>query len=531
MPRRLSRSTHTSARHGRTATGLGIALVATLLFAACTAGPSTRPAIVQQDQPGAEKQQQRTHGKDPRSLPPLEKAPENSIDWKDCDSDTSELLDDHSGVPDDVDFSCAGVITSSQSSEPGGDINRIHVLRAGDGKVPLLVLNDVDGAPGSVYAARLAARMPDDVLKKFSLIGVDRRGTGESDPIDCIPDEVRGKLLGHDPGSDDVGPLMDAARSAGQRCAIALRGNQGSYDSTHTADDLEQLRSALGVKHLNALSRGESSHVLLSYAQQHPHRVGRFVLNGVPDPSTEIRAKFDTRAKSAAASLKAFDDDCDGDCAFDGDARDAVGDMVQQLRDKPARTDAGFRMGPALALYAVQRGLGQPERWSKLATGIDEATDGDPDTLAEFVEPLLTGTSGRSPRLDAAVTTMCNDTTARPPVDRINTLLDKLQDNHSLFGGLAGQQLAWCSPWKPRDKPIDPAEVSDVPPMVATSSAADPTVPEKGTRRAVEQLPGAALVRWQGAGHGALRSDCVGDAVRDYLLDDVVPSQGTLCPA
>lgn len=531
MPRRLSRFARSPARHGRAAAGIGFTLVSMLLFAACTAGPSTRPAIVQQHRPAPEKQQQ-TPQDDPRSLPPLQEAPGNSIDWEDCDSDTRERLDKGSGVPDDVDFSCAGIVTSSQDADhPGSDINRVHLLRAGDGKVPLLVLNDVDGAPGSMYAARLAARMPDDVLEKFSLIGVDRRGTGGSDPIDCIPDEARTKLLGHDPGSDDIAPLMDAARSAGQRCALGLRGNQGSYDSTHAADDLEQLRSSLGVKHLNAVSRGESSRVLLSYAQQHPHRVGRFVLNGIPDPSPEIRTVFDTIAKGTTAGLEAFDDDCDSDCPFDGDARDTVGDMVQQLRDKPARTDAGFRMGPALALYAVQRGLGQPQQWSKLATGIAEATDGDPDTLAEFVEPLLTGTSGRPPRLDAAVTTMCNDTTARPPVDRINTLLNDLQDDHSLFGGLAGQQLAWCSPWKPRDKPIKPAEVSDVPPMVATSSAADPTVPEKGTRRAAEQLPGAALVRWQGAGHGALRSECVADAVSDYLLDDVVPSQETLCPA
>src|SRR5699024_10176542 len=178
-----------------------------------------------------------------------------------------------------------------------------------------------------------------------------------------------------------------------------------------------------------------------------------------------------------------------------------------------------------------RQGLGQPEQWDELATAIAAASKGKPDELATFVEPVLTGTAGRAPRLDAAVTTMCNDTTARPPLERIDTLLDDLQDEHSLFGGLSAQQLAWCTPWAPLDEPIDPGDVGDVPPMLATSSAADPRVPQEATRRAVDQLPNAALVRWQGAGHGALRSECVFDAVPDYRPADEIPSQHTRCQA
>src|SRR5699024_11205403 len=304
-------------------------------------------------------------------------------------------------------------------------------------------------------------RMPDEVLREFSLIGVDRRGTGKSDPINCIPDRARNDLLGHDPAGGDLSTLVDAARTAGQRCAIALRGNQGTYDSTHTAEDLDQLRRSLGVKHLNAVARGESSRVLLSYAQQHQQHVGRFVLNGIPDPSPEVHTVYGAIAADTAEALEAFDDDCDDDCPFDGDARDAVQDVLDELRHSPARTDDGNRMGPALALYAVRQGLGQPEQWDELATAIAAASKGKPDELATFVEPVLTGTAGRAPRLDAAVTTMCNDTTARPPLERIDTLLDDLQDEHSLFGGLSAQQLAWCTPWAPRDEPIDPGDVSD----------------------------------------------------------------------
>ena len=533
MPRRFSRSPRRVANRGRVLAGSSITLVVVLLFTACTAGPSTRPAIVQQHQPSGQQQQQ-TRSDDPRSLPPLRQAPENSIDWRDCDSDTRQRLGEHSDVPDELHFSCAGIMTGTgKPDEPGSSIKRIHVLRAGTGDVPLLVLNDVGGAPGSLYAARLAARMPDDLLEKFSFLGVDRRGTGKSDPINCIPDKARAKLLGHDPADDDISTLLDAARTAGQRCAIALRGTQGSYDSTHTARDLDELRRSLGVQHLNAMSRGESSRVLLSYAQQYPQHVGRFVFNGIPDPSPELRTMFGSMTDGAAAALQAFGEDCENgnDCPLDGDARTAVQNLVDQLRDSPERTEAGTSMGPALALYAVRRGLGQPQRWDELASAIAEASDGEPDKLAGFIEPVVEGTKKQPPRLDATIATTCNDTTTRPPVERINTLLDDLQDEHSLFGGLAAQRLVWCNPWAPRDEPIDPGDVSNVPPMLVTTSAADPTVPEKATQRSASRLPNAALVRWQGAGHGALRSDCVVEAVHDFLLEDVVPTQGTLCPA
>src|SRR5699024_4856515 len=216
VPRRFSRSPRRVANRGRVLAGSSITLVVVLLFTACTAGPSTRPAIVQQHQPSGQQQQQ-TRSDDPRSLPPLRQAPENSIDWRDCDSDTRQRLGEHSDVPDELHFSCAGIMTGTgkpdepgssikrihvlragTGDDPGSNVERIHVLRAGTGDVSLLVLNDEDGAPESLYDARLAARMPDDLLEKFSFLGDDRRGTSKSDPIDCIPDKARAKLLGND---------------------------------------------------------------------------------------------------------------------------------------------------------------------------------------------------------------------------------------------------------------------------------------------------------------------------------------------
>ncbi|HEX8864845.1 MAG TPA: alpha/beta hydrolase, partial [Lentzea sp.] len=55
--------------------------------------------------------------------------------------------------------------------------------------------------------------------------------------------------------------------------------------------------------------------------------------------------------------------------------------------------------------------------------------------------------------------------------------------------------------------------------------------PAPGTEHTAQRLPGSVLIGWQGSGHGALTlSGCATTAVRDYLIDAKVPSNGTVCP-
>src|SRR5699024_4832056 len=106
VPRRLQCSRRTTQRRGRVLAGSSIAVVVLLLFTACTAGPSTRPAIVQHHE-SAEQQHNHSPQQTPPSLPPLQEAPENSVDWRDCDRDTRHRLTEHDGLSDALDVSCA----------------------------------------------------------------------------------------------------------------------------------------------------------------------------------------------------------------------------------------------------------------------------------------------------------------------------------------------------------------------------------------------------------------------------------------
>ncbi|OZM71177.1 peptidase [Amycolatopsis antarctica] len=501
-----------------------LAALVPALLAGCTAGPSTRPPVVENEGPPP---QQQTGPAEDVPLPPLAEPNEPQVQWNDCDEETRLRLGDPA-VPPELRFSCSRLSTTLDAPDlPRRGLTRVAVLKVGTGPIPLAVVNDVSGDPGTLHAARLAATLPPAVLERFSLIGMDRRGTGESDAVRCIPDDVRARLIGHDPAATDVEPLLDAARKAGQQCSLSLESEQGAIDSWRAAGDLEELRQQLGMEHLNALSRGEGSRVLTAYAGRYTDRVGRFVLDGIPDPAPEAPVVQEGIAAGLQSTLDALGADCAArGCALGADAAGAVTALTTRLRE-----DRGGSLTPALALNAVATGLAQRERWPELTDAIVAARNGDTGGLEAFAEPLLRESRVAPSRLDGTLATTCNDTLSRLPADRIDQITADLRAKYPVFGPIAAQPLAWCGPWPVRREPLPEPGAAGTPPVLVTSTAADPVTPEPGTARAVAQMPSAVRVAWQGAGHGAIGSPCVADAVRGFLVDGTIPRDGTLCPA
>ena len=76
---------------------------------------------------------------------------------------------------------------------PGRGSLGVSLMRVGTGKSALVVVNDPGGEPGTLKAARLAAALPKELLSTFTIIGMDRRGTGRSDGMACVPPSTRSR--------------------------------------------------------------------------------------------------------------------------------------------------------------------------------------------------------------------------------------------------------------------------------------------------------------------------------------------------
>lgn len=509
------------ARHGRVA----VLVVLLGVLGACTAGPSNRPEIVV-NQGGASPSTPQTATTE---VPPLEEL-DSDIEWKECSTEVRASLAEQP-PPGWLPIDCGRIDSVLDSPyAPGRGMARLQLLRAGAGPVPVVVVNDVNGLPGTVYAARLAASLPQSFFADFTLIGIDRRGTGNSGAPDCVPDEIRRDLVEPDPAELDVGGWLKSAQTAGQQCAILLEDQLPALDTWRSAADLEALREELGISRLNAIGHGEGSRVVSVYADRFPGRVGRLVLDGVPDPTTDAVTILEGVAKGAEAAFDAFAADCvRRSCELGGDPEQALTTLLEQLRERPL--SGVLRITPGSALHAVVTGLSDKAKWPALSSALAAAGAGDPNPLGELLAPVVLGSEVQAPTIDAALVIGCNDTETRLTPEQITATAEDWHSLYPLFGGLVAQRLANCGPWTLPDAPLSTPAARGAPPILVIGTASDAVTPLEGTERGAQQLTSGVFMSWQGGGHGALGySPCATNAMAAFMKDAAIPSDGTVCP-
>ena len=123
----------------------------------------------------------------------------------------------------------------------------------------------VEGGPGygSVGSANAYSHLFGGLLRTRDLIVVDMRGTGGSGAIDC-PDLQRG-----------IGPpTLDLAT-----CARSLGADFESYRTSAAADDLDDVRRALGHERITLYGDSYGTYLAQSYAFRHPEALGALVLD------------------------------------------------------------------------------------------------------------------------------------------------------------------------------------------------------------------------------------------------------------
>ncbi|MBV9029999.1 MAG: alpha/beta hydrolase [Pseudonocardiales bacterium] len=510
--------------------GVLMTLLVMVLTGGCTAGPSNRPSVAVRD---TDLPPQRPPQASPSSppLPPTGEYNRDSLPWRDCTSTIGAAL----GMASPRRVECTELRVDATVVAPAfGNVLKLDLSRVGDGPAPLVVLGEASGEPGTVRAARLAQQLPPALLDRFTLIGMARRGTGPSDPLDCIPGTTRNLIVGSDPDAGRpalLDSLLDTTRTAIQTCVQDLGEVLTTINSTGTAEDLEQLRIVLNAPVLNLVSHGEASRAVTDFLHRYPSSTGRVVLDGAVDPTLDDVSATEATLLAADAGYTAFAADCvTRGCPLGSDPRGALLALAEALRTAPLR--AGWqRVTAGIAYQAVLETVGDPQRWPQLSHALAAARDGDGAELAALVAPVLANDRGLPARFDPALATHCNDTATRVSPERAQQLARQWGQRSALFGSLFAARLLWCSAWPvPSAPPVGPPDRA-LPPVLVVATAGDPVTPAEGATRTAQSLPSATLVSWEGQAHGALpRSSCVVDLVTRFLMDASIPRQGTLCP-
>jgi pimeloyl-ACP methyl ester carboxylesterase len=156
---------------------------------------------------------------------------------------------------------------------------------------PLFVLAGGPGAPSTQFFAWMPAVFT-QVHAARDIVLIDQRGTGGSNTLTypALPDTT------------GLSPAAAAARLSawGTRALASVDGDPRFYTSTVAADDLDDVRAALGYERINLYGTSYGGTLAQYYLRQHEDRVRVAVLDG----STPIDVPvLERMASSSQAAL------------------------------------------------------------------------------------------------------------------------------------------------------------------------------------------------------------------------------------
>src|SRR3954468_18292434 len=203
-----------------------------------------------------------------------------SLNWKSC------------GDADDV--QCANLKAPLDYDRSDGSKISVFVARvpATGKRQGVLYLNF--GGPGAAIADFIEAFGHDGfpaLNEHFDLIGMDPRGTGGTEPVDCKANQETQGIYSEPfltPFDVNAGQLIAKDSRYIARC-IALNGSILSHVSTaNVARDMDLLRRSLGEQKINYLGFSYGTFLGATYAALFPRNCRAMVLDGPVDATNYI---------------------------------------------------------------------------------------------------------------------------------------------------------------------------------------------------------------------------------------------------
>lgn len=366
-----------------------------------------------------------------------------------------------------------------------------------------------EGGPGGGAATLASERVP--MMHRFQtdrdIVLIDQRGTGDSNPLDCSPDDA----------DDDLSTIDDYPVARFRDCLRTLAADPALYTTAIAMDDIDEVRRALGYGPINLWGGSYGTRAALVYLKRHEASVRSVVLDGVAPPDMRIPLYM---ARDGQRALDRLLDDCEKDqagCArsFPG-LRTSVQALWASLESRPRVAFVHPRTGKPASVVASHRliasivfqALYSPEVAALLPQLLSDASRGNFQgvlTLA-FATDLPKGAMSEGLFLSV----VCAEDMPRISAD------DIARETGGSFLGrhMFDTRVTPCEFW-PKGAVADDfyAPVTSSTPVLIFSGENDPVTPPSWGDQVAATLTNSRHVVVPGAGHIALMRGCVQDLV------------------
>lgn len=406
----------------------------------------------------------------------------------------------------------------------------------------------IPGGPGSSGVQRLAQK--GEALRAategaYDLVSLDPRGVGGSTRAGCgIPEADRQLVtLRSWPAADgSITENTERARRTAASCARDGGPELRSFTTRNEVRDIDRLRAALGERKVSVWGSSYGSYVGAVYAQEHPRRVDRLVLDstGDPDPARVAYGWLSNMAPGAADRFPDF-------AAWAADpAREAEGlrlarraegvkplflALAGELDRAPKESDVpGVPLTGNRLRQALQLALYSDSAFAPLARLIRSAQD--PEARPALPREL----AGALPDEDAALTmaVICNDVRWPGPDSGYARRVAADRARYPLTAGMPAN-ITPCAFWKHDEEPR-PTRITDEGPsnVLMIQGLRDPATPLAGALKMRSALgERARMVTVGQGGHGMYLGNgnaCGDRVVSDFLVTGKRPARDAHCP-
>lgn len=451
------------------------------------------------------------------------------ISWETCDD--GECAD--IWVPLDYDDPDGQAITVKAKRQPAGD----ESSRQGS----LLINPGGPGGSGIDYLGYID--LDPSITDVYDVIGFDPRGVATSTPVDCITDEQLDAYVASDPSPDsdaEVQQFQDFWSTLTEGCVTNSGPLLEHVSTVEVAKDMDIMRALVGDDKLTYFGASYGTYIGATYAALFPDKVGRLVLDGAVDPLSEPRENAINQAAGFDVALTAYLEDCvaSGDCplgdSVDG-ARERLIQLFEEIDANPLPTGDGREVTEGLAFLGVVVPLYSRDTWSYLTTALNEAVDGNGDTLLLLADAYTERTpDGTYPSnsLEVQSAVNCLDHPEDATLEEITSGGSDFTTKAPVFGKVAQWWPYACSNWPAQ--PTEPQPDFSAPgaaPILVVGTTRDPATPYEQSVKLAEELDSGVLLSRDGDGHTAYGAGnaCIDDAIDTYLVEGTPPTDGTEC--
>ena len=387
----------------------------------------------------------------------------------------------------------------------------------------------IPGGPGSSatedapYIAQEFAK----IREQRDLVFVDQRGTGGSNPLNCDffnPADLRSYF-------GEYFPLADVRKCRQQ---LEPKADLKLYTTTIAADDLDDVRAALGYERINIIGGSYGTRAAQVYLKRHGPHVRAIILHGVSPTNQFMPRDFPThteRALNGVIAECAADDACRA--AFPNLAAEAKSVLERLLRgpvevELKRKENVRVSLSRDLVAEAVRYFLYQAGGASRLPVFIHLAAQGNFRPFAEAAldfrqQIVATGSNGMYLSVTCA-----EDLPLIKPGEG-----ERIGQNTFLGDYRLRQQRAACALWQQGKIPKDYAEPtrSDVPALILTGQW-DPVTPPVYGDTAAKYLAQSLHIVVPHGGHGfnGLNAiDCLNKLIAGFIERGTTKGLDTSC--